>query len=206
MRASQEVQGGRARGRERREQVVAAAIEVIAERGHASTRIADIAERAGMSPGHVLYYFGTKDLVLMEALRSVEERMHAEAGAELAAIPAGPERLRRLLELNIPDGRADPGWSLWLEAWSLASHDDAVRDLIAELEARWKDLLASVVRAGVSAGAFRCRDVDAAVTHLYAAINGLSVQVVTGSGGTSFDAAIDACMRAAGGELRFDAR
>ena len=102
-----------------------AALGVIADRGLAATRISDIAERAGMSPGHVMYYFRSKDLVLMEALRFVEDRMHEEVGAELAAIAPGPKRLRRLLELNMPDGPADPGWALWLEAWTLAPHDES---------------------------------------------------------------------------------
>ncbi len=87
----------------------------------------------------------------------------------------------------MPDGPADPGWALWLEAWTLAAHDHGVRELVAELEARWVGLLGEVVRSGVAARAFRCRAVDKAVTHLYATVNGLAVQVVTGTGGMTFD-------------------
>lgn len=189
------------RGRARRERVLDAALQVIAERGLAETRMSDISERAGMSAGHVLYYFRTKDLVLMEALRHVEERMHEEAGAELAAIEPTVERLRRLLELNVPDGLADPGWTLWLEAWTLAPHDETIRTLIDELEARWMGLLADVVRSGLEAGAFACRDVDGAVRRLYAAINGVSVQVVTGSGGLDRAGALETLMALAASEL-----
>ncbi len=182
-----------------------AALAVIADRGLAATRISDIAERAGMSPGHVMYYFRSKDLVLMHALRYVEDRMHEEVGGELASIPPGPKRLRRLLELNMPDGPADPGWALWLEAWTLASHDEVVRELVAELEARWVELLTEVVRSGIEVEAFRCRAVEGAVTHIYATVNGLAVQVVTGAGGMTFDEAVHVCMRAAGSELGFKA-
>lgn len=194
---------GSERGAERRERVMEAALGVIADRGLAATRISDIAERAGMSAGHVMYYFRSKDLVLMEALRFVEDRMHEEVGVELASIAPGQKRLRRLLELNLPDGPADPGWALWLEAWTLASHDETVRVLVAELETRWIELLTDVVRSGIDAGAFRCRTVDAAVTHIYATVNGLAVQVVTGAAGTTFDVALKVCMRAAGSELGF---
>jgi AcrR family transcriptional regulator len=190
-----------ARGRERRERVMEAALAVIAERGLAATRMSDISERAGMSSGHVLYYFRSKERVLMEALRHVEDRMHEEAESELATIPPGPDRLRRLLELNLPDGFADPTWTLWLEAWSIAPHDEAIRDLVAELEGRWVRLLEDVVRAGVEAGAFACPDVDAAVTHLYAAVNGLAVQVVTGLGVARSTDALEACMGLAAVEL-----
>ena len=193
----------RERGRERRERVLEAALEVIAERGLAATRMSDISERAGMSSGHVLYYFGSKDLVLVEALRHVEDRMHEEAEIELASIPPGPDRLHRLLELNLPDGLADPTWTLWLEAWSIAPHDEATRAVVAELEGRWVSLLVDVVRSGLEAGGFVCEDVDAAVTHLYATINGLAVQVVTGLGGLNAAEALTACMRLAAAELGF---
>ena len=178
-----------------------AALGVIADRGLAATRISDIAERAGMSPGHVMYYFRSKDLVLMDALRFVEDRMHEEVGGELASIAPGPKRLRRLLELNMPDGPADPSWALWLEAWTLAPHNEVVLELVAELEARWVGLLADVVHSGIEVGAFRCDDVEAAVTHIYATINGLAVQVVTGAPGMTFEAALQVCMRAAQSEL-----
>ena len=189
------------RGEDRRARVLNAALEVIAERGLSETRMSDIAERAGMSAGHVLYYFRTKDLVLMEALRRVEERMHDEAAGELATFPPGPRRLRRLFDLNVPDGPADPGWTLWLEAWTLAPHDEAIRSLIAELETRWIALLADVVRSGVVAGAFRCRDEAAAVRRLYAAMNGLSVQVVTGATGIDRASAVEELEGFAASEL-----
>jgi AcrR family transcriptional regulator len=183
-----------------------AALGVIAERGLAATRMSDISERAGMSSGHVLYYFRSKDRVLMEALRHVEDRMHEGAEIELASIPPGPGRLRRLLELNLPDGLADPGWTLWLEAWTLAPHDEAIRSLVDELEGRWVRLLADVVRSGMEAGDFVCEDGDAAVTHLYATMNGLAVQVVTGVGGLKPTDALEACMGLASAELGFDPR
>ncbi|MGZ5356559.1 MAG: helix-turn-helix domain-containing protein, partial [Solirubrobacterales bacterium] len=41
----------------RRPQILDAAAEVIAERGIAATRIADVAERAGTSAPAVLYWF-----------------------------------------------------------------------------------------------------------------------------------------------------
>src|SRR5262249_50291658 len=52
----------------RRPQLLRAAADVIVERGLASTRIADVAERAGTSPPAVLYWFRSKDELLAEAL------------------------------------------------------------------------------------------------------------------------------------------
>ena len=54
---------------QRREQMLRAALDVIAERGYPESRIADVAERAGTSPALVIYYFKTKDQLLTEAIR-----------------------------------------------------------------------------------------------------------------------------------------
>ena len=62
----------------RRDQMLRAALEVIAERGYADTRIADVAERTGISPALVIYYFKTKDQLLTEAIRYSEDAWYAD--------------------------------------------------------------------------------------------------------------------------------
>jgi AcrR family transcriptional regulator len=193
----------RARQEVRREAILEAALQVVAERGLAETRMSDISERASMSSGHVLYYFKTKEALLMEALRFVEDRFHAAADAELARLPVGPERLRRLLELDLPGGRGDPRWALWLEAWTVAPHDDDVADLISELDARWVKRLRQVVREGVAAGEFECDDVAVFAFRFSALFDGLAVRVVTGAKRSSKRLALRTCMQAAGNELGF---
>ena len=56
---------------ERRRRILAAAIEVLEDKGFAGTRIADIAAVAGTSPALVVYHFKTLDGALAEALGSV---------------------------------------------------------------------------------------------------------------------------------------
>ena len=62
----------------RREQMLRAALEVIAERGYADTRIADVAERIGISPALVIYYFKTKDQLLTESIRYLDNIWYAD--------------------------------------------------------------------------------------------------------------------------------
>jgi AcrR family transcriptional regulator len=74
-RAASEEGSQRGLNPERRARVLEAAAAALLERGFAETRIADIAERAGMSPGHVMYYFESKERLLLEALRFKEEAL-----------------------------------------------------------------------------------------------------------------------------------
>src|SRR5687767_13390151 len=168
--------------------------------------MSDISARAGMSSGHVLYYFKTKDKVLMEALRFVEDEIHETAERRLPGVRAGPKRLEALLKLNLPEGSGDPRWMLWLESWTLAPHDPHVAGLTSHLDHRWIGLLARVVREGVDAGAFTCDDVDTFAGRFSALFDGLAVQVVTGSHGRTQQSALRACLEAAASELGFRPR
>ncbi|MCH7231159.1 TetR/AcrR family transcriptional regulator [Glycomyces sp. L485] len=62
-----------ARGRARREEIVRAAIEVIAERGFRGSSLAAVAEKVGLTQQGLLHYFPTKDELLIEVLRQRDE-------------------------------------------------------------------------------------------------------------------------------------
>ncbi|WP_026924066.1 TetR/AcrR family transcriptional regulator [Glycomyces arizonensis] len=62
-----------ARGRARREEILRAAIEVIAERGFRGSSIAAVAEKVGLTQQGLLHYFPTKDELLIAVLRQRDE-------------------------------------------------------------------------------------------------------------------------------------
>ena len=61
----------------RKPQIIAAAAEVLYERGLFDTRIGDIAERAGTSSPTILYYFESKDRLLEEAVDQTDRDFYA---------------------------------------------------------------------------------------------------------------------------------
>jgi AcrR family transcriptional regulator len=81
----------------RRDQMLAAAAELIAERGFGETRIADVAARVGSSPALVIYYFGTKDTLLTEALRWSEQSFYEAADEMLTSTTSMVKRLETLV-------------------------------------------------------------------------------------------------------------
>ncbi|MFO0580469.1 MAG: TetR/AcrR family transcriptional regulator [Polyangia bacterium] len=87
--------GGRAaKAAIRREQVLAAALELFCEHGYAGTSTKRIAEKAGVTEGLVFHYFGTKDALLIE----VSSRQHTFAGRILTLVrQAGGGTARALL-------------------------------------------------------------------------------------------------------------
>ena len=89
----------------RREQMIRAALEVIQERGFPDTRIADVAERAGVSPALVIYYFGTKDSLLTEAMRFSEDAFYDLGARRMEAIASAKGRLEEIVAVDMPPDR-----------------------------------------------------------------------------------------------------
>ena len=88
----------------RRAQLAEAARAVLLERGAVGLRVKDVAQRSGLSPSAVLYYYpDLGDLLLdvsRDAMRRYTER-RADAIRELAD-PA--DQLRRMISLGVPTG------------------------------------------------------------------------------------------------------
>src|SRR5215472_10822552 len=96
--------GGPGIAEARRGQMLRAALDVISERGFAETRIADIAERIGISPALVIYYFRTKDQLLTEAIRFYEDAWYAEGKRRMDKLPTAAKRLEELVAMYLlPD-------------------------------------------------------------------------------------------------------
>ena len=134
----------------RKPQLLAAAAEVIAERGFGSTRIADVAERAGTSPPAVLYWFESKDELLTSALTFEEDRFDGDVTERLAGLEHPRDRLRALIEACA----AEYDWRLWIELWARALRDPGRGGARQRLDDRWRDQIAEVIRAGQGAGEF----------------------------------------------------
>ncbi|MFI2644935.1 TetR/AcrR family transcriptional regulator [Streptomyces sp. NPDC018610] len=164
-----------------REEVLAAAMEMIAARGLEKLTMAALGREVGMSSGHLLYYFGSKDELLLRTLEWSESRLGAERGRLLTRAAPARERLDAYVDLYVPDGHRDPHWTLWLEVWnrSLNAADDA-RDRQAAIEGAWHRDLAALVAEGVSRGEFQAVDADRFATRLRALLDGFSIHVAIG--------------------------
>jgi len=187
----------RAKGRAREEAVVAAAAQAISELGFANVRVADIAERAGIGPGHVTYYFPSKAELLLRAIRDSESDLHSQIAAQVHRISDPWKRLRRLIDLAISTGAGDPGWVLWFAVWAQAATDNAVARGGAELEGWWREELAEVIRYGYDRGDFSTEDVDGVVLSLSALIDGLSIRLTLGEAGLTRSKLLDLVMASA---------
>lgn len=190
----------------RRIQMLRAAAELICERGFSETRIADVAKRAGVSSALVIYYFGTRDRLLVDALRYSEESFYSAAEQMLADVPSLRERLSLLIRWTcVPEGQgADeiPGaWGLWFDLWAQAFRHDEVKAGRIELDARWRRMIVDALKVADSAELGT--DVDARMFALEfaALLDGLSIQVALEDPEVDSEVAYQVAMRFAEREL-----
>ncbi|MFC9287972.1 TetR/AcrR family transcriptional regulator [Streptomyces sp. NPDC057052] len=170
-----------------REDVLAAAMAMIAERGLEKLTMAALGREVGMSSGHLLYYFRSKDELLLQALEWSEGRLGAERARLLTGRATVRERLDAYVDLYVPDGHRDPHWTLWLEVWNrsqTAAADAAARDRQAAIEGAWHRDLVALLAEGVSRGEFRPVDPDRFAARLRALLDGFSIHVAIGLRGT----------------------
>jgi AcrR family transcriptional regulator len=181
-----EVRVGRTRqkqSKDRHKEILEAAARVITDRGLAETRISDIAERCGVSPGLILYYFESKDRLLVEALTYANDTFYVNMSRELRRTTSAKKQLARLIELSVPGllpeyERLDE-WALWIEIWARALRDPAMAKEREMLDRRWRQSIADIVRHGRETGEFpEGLDADDLGMRIGALVDGLAIQVL----------------------------
>lgn len=147
--------------RARRSQIVACAIEVIAELGYPQASVRKIADRAGVAMSVVLYHFGNKAelvaAVVSECYRSLLEMMVPAVEAEASA----PDKLSAHIRTHltyIATNRAHQTAIMEIANGFRGPHGERMADLPVEpehLDGLAKVDLEVIIRQGVDSGQFR---------------------------------------------------
>jgi AcrR family transcriptional regulator len=189
---------------QRREQMLRAAVDVICERGFSDTRISDVAQRADASPALVIYYFGTKDGLLTEAMRWSEDAFYRHTEELLSRQTTVRERLQTLVRLTCvrqSDDEVPGAWGLWFDLWAQAfRHPEVAKDRIA-MDQRWREVIGGIVRDGQASGELGDTDIEDFAISWGALLDGLSIQVALEDPAVDSDRAVAMAMRMAAERL-----
>ncbi|MFZ0323850.1 MAG: TetR/AcrR family transcriptional regulator [Actinomycetes bacterium] len=186
---------------QQRERVLLAALAEIADRGP-EVRVKDIADRAGMSAGHVLYYFGSKDRILLETLRMSEDDLVTKLSHELTRLHTPWSRVKRVVERYLAVGPGDSRWNLWAQALARTPHSAEDLALLDRLERAWRPLLEQAVADGVADRTFRPVDAHLVTERTTYLMDGVCMDVLMGTPGRDRAWAVRFVLESLDAELR----
>jgi len=108
---------------QRRRQLIDVTIDSLAEVGYVGSTLAQIASRAGVSPGLVAHYFGDKDGLLAAAFRSLARRLAQRVRSRLRGALTARARIQALIDANLgPEEFDRRTGTAWLAFWGQVLH------------------------------------------------------------------------------------
>jgi betaine-aldehyde dehydrogenase len=121
----------------RRRQLVEVTIDSLAEVGFVGTTLAQIAARAGVSPGLVAHYFEDKDGLLEAAFRSLARRVGTQVGSRLRLVGTPRGRIQAIIDANLaPEEFDQRTGSAWLAFWGQVLHVESLKRIQAVYQRR----------------------------------------------------------------------
>lgn len=133
----------------RREALILAALEMVAEGGLQAATVRAIADRAGVTPGLIRHYFTSKEDLTRAAYRHMMDRMTADNVAALAAAPECPlSRLALFVAASLrPPVMAPLRLALWAGFLQLIRSDAAMRQVHEQTYVGYRDILEQLIDA-----------------------------------------------------------
>jgi AcrR family transcriptional regulator len=157
---------------------------VLLERGAVGMRVKDIAERAGITPSSVLYYYPRIDELMIEVSREAMERYAERRSRQVRELDDPTRQLRLAIHLGVPTGPDDDESRLLYELDAFVGSSPAFRVLSSSFFDRQVLLYQHVLESGAARGVFELAgDADSLARGLVAMEDGLGLQVVVGHPG-----------------------
>jgi AcrR family transcriptional regulator len=121
------------RGQEVRQRLLAAAAELIPERGWSAVSTRVLADRAGVTPSVVHYHFPSVQAVLTEAAVTAMRQVLAVTDEQFTAAKTPADAIDAMLASIEQHSGADPMSLLFVEAYLAATRDERLREQLAAL-------------------------------------------------------------------------
>lgn len=168
---------------ESRRILIAAAAEVIAERGYRQATFAEIADRAGISRGSIPWHFGNKEGLLAAVVEQTMDDMRTRLGV---AEPVTTSSVSHALDNAVASLKSPPARLLIAVLNEAIENDSPLRPRYAELQAMIRDLIAQWVTIdALPAGVSR----EAWATTILGALMGIHLQWRIAPDAVDFDRA-----------------
>ena len=166
---------------QRRKEIAAALMKIMAKKGYEGAALSDVAAEAGLTQGLIHYHFKDKLEILIEAQRMLLDRHMVLLGAAVYSAGSPAKQVGAFIDFHLGLGATKNPEALacWITLIGEAIRQQAVRDDFEKIAKSLAEMLAAIVKQGVSGRVFRCNNPLAAASALIAAIQGYLVLAAT---------------------------
>lgn len=154
----------------RPQELLAAALDLFVDRGYASTRLEDVAKRAGVSKGTLYLYFTNKEELFKAVVRDSILPSMGEAELQIAEFDGASAELLRSLIMGWWErlGNTKASGIMKLMMAEAGNFPDLAQFYREEVIQRWSAMMGGVLARGVARGEFAPMNVEM-MTHVLVA-------------------------------------
>lgn len=163
------------------QRIVDAMRESVAARGIAGATFEHVAGKAGVSRGLLHYYFGTKERLLVEVVRSDTEIRLGRLDRALAKVGTVDLVLEALVSNLLEAIEDEPGiFGLLFEVFSAGRRNEEIQHELGDLFERTRNHVAETLERKHAEGVIRLRfGAEPTAAFLFAIADGIAVQVLS---------------------------
>jgi AcrR family transcriptional regulator len=137
----------------------------------------DVAETAGVSKAVIIYYFGTKEKLVLKTMRWVLAQVADRIRNATRAAESPQQQVRSMIDAIFIDPDRNRNFYLgYIDLVEYSARAQSFNELSSEFRSIVDAMYAQVIRHGVNTKAFLVRDVEEAAKVVRAVIDGLFIQ------------------------------
>ncbi len=155
-------------------QILDAALKVFVNKGYSQTRMDDIVEISGLSKGAIYHHYESKKDLFLSLIEHWENYFFPDIFNKNIKDKNPDDILREIVNdiVNTFNNRKYV-FLAELEFWSLANHDEKVRDRTKALYVKLLQLFRSVINKGIKSGQYKKINLDVAALSVMTSLQGV---------------------------------
>jgi AcrR family transcriptional regulator len=164
---------------QRREQIIEALFQCLAENGHESVTVKDIAKKAGLHYGVIHYYFKSKDDIVSAMAEAIILKYNRLLSERIQSTPSVSEKLEAALEFLVDEFIFNKRLNrVFYNLVQMAFEKETVRHALRKELREYRSALRDVLAEGARNGEFKIKDPARSASLMVALIEGMALQWV----------------------------
>ena len=168
--------------KEKRQQILQAAMRVVAGKGIRNVKMDDIAKKAGVGKGTVYEYFSSKEEILHGAVAEFFQRAETAAAKRMFRNVHPLDKLIGLLTswIDVSEQMPEDFLMMFIDVWAEGlrqTNPEFIKIFdMKKFYYEYRTMVSTIIRDGIEKGAFRDVDPELSAGSLLAAFDGLMLQ------------------------------